>query len=135
MPNLYPPEPEWTALVDAEAEKLRRYQPTRHVHQCVPHIIHPVYAISSLRVIASLEKHEGETWYHVSVAHQNQFMCAVALDLRLIRREMFRPDSVVVQVWPPVSEDAEGNPGVLHLWERVDPPARLIPDLRTGGRI
>ena len=92
--------------------------------------IHPVFVVGRCSVIASLDERDGEVWYHVSVGRDGGTKLPEYSDLVQVRDEMFQPDAVVVQVWPPKSEHYTFCE-VLHLWQRVTPAGRLVPDLRA----
>lgn len=108
--------------------------------------------VGECRCILSIDRAAGRDWYHVSVSVPGRLMDATARraltqrgvqdlarsapalpsweDLVAVRKALFRPDAVVVQVFPPITEwFSEAD--VLHLWQRLGAD-RLVPDLRRG---
>lgn len=93
-----------------------------------PSVLQPCWVNGPLVVLADAHTViEGERWLHVSFSRR--LGIPTHADTTSVRRAFFRPDSVVAQVFPPVSEYVNVHPNCLHLWERLDGP-RLIPDLR-----
>jgi hypothetical protein len=91
----------------------------------------PIWRIGDLQILATVQPDaDGTPWYHVSYSlidktptHEQTCM---------VRTAMFRPDVVVVAVFPPVDEYVNLHPFCLHLWQRLTKD-RLIPDLRVDG--
>lgn len=104
-----------------------------------PDVLQPVYLLARpdsaepLLILASILVHgEGtrkEAWYHVFTSYGDRD--PTYADLAAVRAAMFRAGSVVVQVFPPAEEHVDLHPHTLHLWERLRPAHRLVPDLRT----
>ena len=117
----------------------------RLVLRCLPRIRHPEldgpwfhpdhgsllwFLGEDIKILSSVEeKSDGNKWYHVSFSRADRIPSYE--DMALIRDTLFRPTSVVLQVFPPREEHFNFHPHTLHLWERVTPPEeRVIPDLR-----
>ena len=94
-----------------------------------PVVLHPGWDRAGLHVLASVDPLNDERWLHVSFSRRDRIPDYE--DMALIRRHFFRPESVAVQVFPPVAEHVNIHAHCLHLWERLDGP-RLVPDLRRN---
>jgi len=83
-----------------------------------------------LRIMASVEeKEDGNKWFHVSLSYADRI--PQYEEIATVRDVMFRPESTVLQVFPPRNEHFNEHEFTLHLWERVTPPGgRPLPDLR-----
>jgi len=85
-----------------------------------------------LMILVSVQDVGDELWLHLSASKSRDNGLRVLPtweDLDMLRGLFFRPESVVLQVHPPVEEHFSISE-VLHLWERVTPAERLVPDLR-----
>lgn len=113
-------------------------------------------SLGRVRCLLSIDVVEGRDWYHVSAsvpgtpipraerrrlerkhgAPAAQYRPALPTwaELSAVRKALFQPFALVVQVFPPEEEWAS-EAEVLHLWQRLGED-RLIPDLRRkGGRL
>jgi len=78
-----------------------------------------------LRVIAST----GQGWDHVSVSLANR--CPTWEELEHVRKLLFKPDEVVMQLHVPAKDHVNIHPNVLHLWRPLNekiplPPKRMV---------
>ena len=91
------------------------------------------YTLGPLRVCVSpwdpVAPNAGR-WLHASISHP--LRCPSYEELLDVRRRIFRPDEVVLQVFPPSDEHFSLHPYTLHLWATFD-GGRPIPDLRGDG--
>lgn len=95
-------------------------------------VTHVAFRLSTLNVMVGVEVHGPGvgTWLHVSYSLRGVDKPPEHKHTCRIRSLFFEPTQVVIAVFPPVAEyvnDAE----VLHLWSRLDPAERLVPDLRS----
>lgn len=89
----------------------------------------PAWRMGALYVLTSVQPvADGTTWYHVSYSRQDQI--PTHEDTCAVRKAFFRADALAVAVFPPVDEYVNIHPRTLHLWQRLLPEDRLIPDLR-----
>lgn len=92
--------------------------------------------VGQCKALLSLDRAGGRDWYHVSVSHYEVGEAPILPtwdELSDVREALFRPDVVVVQVFPPQAE-WYSVADVLHLWQRIGAD-RLVPDLRKGGAL
>lgn len=88
------------------------------------------------RVICSIDRALGREWFHVSVSvrgDDGKPSLPTWAELLDVRAALFKPDVVVVQVFPPADE-WYSIADVLHMWQRIGGD-RLVPDLRRGGQL
>ena len=95
-------------------------------HPCV---LQPTWTFpSGLHCLASVEeKADGYPWLHVSFSRSDRIPSYQ--DMAFVRDRFFRPEDLVVQVFPPREEHYNHHPNCLHLWSRIGP--RPIVDLRS----
>lgn len=98
----------------------------------LPGCTHVAFRLSTLNVMVGVEVHGPDkgTWLHVSYSLRGVSKPPEHKHTCRVRSIFFEPTQVVVAVFPPVAEyvnDAE----VLHLWSRLEPADRLVPDLRS----
>lgn len=95
-----------------------------------PRLGHPTWRLGPLAIIATVQPASDESlWYHVSYSLADR--CPTHDETCAVRAAMFRPDALVVAVFPPVDEYVNHMPFCLHLWQRIG-GERLIPDLRVS---
>lgn len=82
-----------------------------------------------LRVIESLETHNGERWLHVSASHT--LTIPTWEEMREVKETFIGKDREAYMVMPPEERYINDNPTVLHLWCCVDGP--VLPDFRRFG--
>lgn len=91
----------------------------------------PSWRLGELLILASVQPAADDSpWYHVSYSFAERI--PTHEDTCRVRAAMFRPEALVVAVFPPVSEYVNLHPFCLHLWQRIG-KERLIPDLRVPG--
>jgi len=98
-----------------------------------------VHPARRLLVLVSAQDVGDELWLHLSmsksvIAKRGRKAVAKRVlpswrDMAFARESFFRPGSVVLQIPPPEAEHVSIDE-VLHLWERLEPDQRLVPDLR-----
>lgn len=89
----------------------------------------PSWRAGDLLILATVQPAVDESeWYHVSYSRQDRI--PTHEDTLLVRRTMFKPDALAIAVYPPVDEYVNAHPYTLHLWQRLAPAGRLVPDLR-----
>ena len=98
----------------------------------LPDCTHVAFRLSTLNVMVGVEVHGPGvgTWLHVSYSLRGVDKPPEHKHTCRVRQLFFDPAQVVIAVFPPAAEyvnDAE----VLHLWSRLDPAERLVPDLRS----
>lgn len=94
-----------------------------------PRLCHPKWTLGPLVILATVQPADDETlWYHVSYSLADR--CPTHEETCAVRAAMFKPDALVVAVFPPVDEYVNHYPFCLHLWQRIG-GERLIPDLRV----
>lgn len=94
-----------------------------------PRLDQPKWTLGTLAILATVQPAADESlWYHVSYSLADR--CPTHDDTCAVRAAMFKPDALVVAVFPPVDEYVNHMPFCLHLWQRIG-GERLIPDLRV----
>lgn len=92
--------------------------------------------VGPVRCILSIDHADGREWFHVSASGpgpRGKPRLPTWAELAQVRAALFKPDAVVVQVFPPEAEWYTAAE-VLHLWQRIGAD-RLIPDLRKEGAL
>ncbi len=93
-----------------------------------PSFLQPIFRLGRLHVLLSVEqKPDGHLWLHASLSISRRKMPSYD-QIEAVRRAVFKPDALVLQVFPPESEFFAAEK-VAHLWSRIDGP-RVVPDLR-----
>lgn len=88
----------------------------------------PNWRLDGMIILTTVQESGGAEWYHVSYSRPDRVPSHE--DTCAVRAAMFRPDALVIAVYPPVDEYINQHPYCLHLWERLG-PERLVPDLRV----
>lgn len=95
-----------------------------------PRLDQPKWTLGSMAILATVQPAADDSpWYHVSYSFADR--CPTHDETCAVRSMMFRPDALVVAVFPPVDEYVNHMPFCLHLWQRIG-GERLIPDLRVS---
>jgi hypothetical protein len=92
--------------------------------------------LGDVKCILSIDRAMGREWFHVSVSGWDKHgrpRLPTWAELTGVRDAIFKPDAVVVQVFPPRGEWFTAAE-VLHLWQRIGAD-RLVPDLRKQGAL
>jgi hypothetical protein len=71
----------------------------------------PMWQLTGLRIFTSIDHIE---WYHVSYSNPDRI--PTHEETVIIRNNFFRPDSLVVAIFPPISEYINQHPRTLHLF-------------------
>lgn len=113
-----------------------RFPPSVRGPHWVPGLRYPVFRTERLIVMVSIDRLAGRDWLHVSYRKVSAADPAKDDDLPthkdtvFVRETFFKPEGLVVAVFPPKVEYVNVDARVLHLWERFGAD-RLVPDLRT----
>lgn len=96
-----------------------------------PRVGPPVYRYGTLQIFATVQPAADESpWYHVSYSRSDRVPDHD--DTCLVRRVFFKPEALVLAVFPPTDEYVNHHQFCLHLWQRIG-GARVVPDLRVPG--
>jgi len=105
--------------------KLLRWDPQRHPDFGVVWVRVP----DDLRVLESLERHNGEEWLHVSASYATRL--PTWEEMRQVKDTFIGKDREAYMILPPEERYVNDHPYVLHLWCCVDGP--VLPDFRRFG--
>jgi hypothetical protein len=82
-----------------------------------------------LRVLESIEKHDGQKWYHVSASYHHRLPSWE--DMREVKEAFCGKEREAYIVLPPEERYINDHKFVLHLWCAIDGP--VLPDFRRVG--
>jgi len=98
----------------------------------LPGFPHLVYLSNDmLRVLMTIEIHDGKNWLHVSCARKSKLPSWD--DLGRTKNLFIGSDKLALQVFPPQSEYVNDHKFTLHLWHCID--QRPLPDFRNEGSV